>query len=455
MNISILTLFPDLFKPFLDASIIGRARERGLLTTQTVSLLDMAEPKKRIDAPPYGPGPGMLIKPEIIEKAIDEQEKKWGTAYRIFFSPQGKKLDQRRVRELAHIISNKNHIMLVCPRYEGLDDRVEKVYADELISIGDFVVMGGDLPAMILLEGLLRYVPGVVGKNESVEQESFSGPFLDYPQYTQPLEWKGMQVPEVLRSGNHAQIAAWRMSQAAERTVLHHFDWARSCSLDAEEKKLVRDQIPHHYVALMHTGVMGRDGTVGTTSVTSLDMHDIARSACTYGVERYFIVTPLEDQQKIVQTMLDFWKSDWAVAYNPSRHEAVERVRLAADLQSVIQDIESREGVAPVVIATSAREILHKQSSQAQGEQSPDQVHAVGAEKVPAVITYHDQETVWQCKRPVLILLGTGGGLAADTIKQADFVLVPVQGLTDFNHLSVRSAAAVILDRWLGISVKK
>ena len=431
MNISILTLFPDLYTSFLGSSLIGRARKEERVAIETVSLFDFSEPKKRIDAPTFGPGPGMLIKPEIVEKAISASEKSYGKAYRIFFSPHGKKLDQDGLQALAKKFSEKKHIMFVCPRYEGLDARVEQYYADEVISIGDYVLMGGDLPAMVTMEGFLRYLPGVVGKDASVEQDSFSGPFVDFPHYTEPVEWKGMKVPDVIRSGNHAEIEKWREEQAAQRTAVGHFDWARSCWLTDHDKKLLRKNIPSHYVALLHSNVLLRDGQAGTTSVTSLDLHDIARSARTYGMERYFIVTPLQDQQKMVRKMLDFWKSEWAITYNPHRHEAVERVELVSHLDAVIDQIEKEEGKKPLIIATSARE--------------------PGGE----LISYYDQEKIWKQDRPVLFLLGTGGGISPELVKKADFTLLPIEGLTDFNHLSVRSAAAVILDRWLGISPKK
>ncbi len=433
MKISIVSLFPELYKPFLSTSLLERAVDNKLVDIAITSLFSFSEPKVRVDGPAFGHGAGMVLKPEIIARAIEETELQRGKAFRIFFSPHGKKLDQS-VLELIKkkIQASNNHVLLIPARYEGIDARAEEAYADMIISIGDYVLMGGDLPAMVLLEGLLRLVPGIVGKQESVEYESFSGPFVDWPAYTQPVEWQGKTVPEVLRSGNHKAIEEWREAEAVKRTLLGHFDWLRTQKLEAQQKALVEKQLPSHYVALMHTDVRLPHDQVGTSSVTTHDIHDIARSSRTYDLKNYFIVTPLIDQQKIVQKLLDFWASDIGIDYNPQRHGAVSRVKLVPELIDVLQAIEAKEGKKPLIIGTSAR------SQDAQGKQ----------------ISFHDQEIVWQANRPVLFLLGTAQGLSSEVIKQCDYVLNPIVGLTDFNHLSVRSAAAIIFDRWLGLNPK-
>jgi tRNA (guanine37-N1)-methyltransferase len=431
MDISILTLFPDLYKPFLDESLIGRAQEKGLFKARVTDLFSLCAPRKRVDAPTFGPGAGMLIKPEIVQKAIEAQEQQCGKAYKIFFSPHGTKLNQYHVRRLATIFQEKKHVMLLPARYEGMDARVEEHYADEIISIGDYVLMGGDLPAMVLLEGVLRYIPAVVGKDESVLCDSFSGSLVDYPEYTEPVEWNGVRVPDVVRSGNHKKIEEWREEQALERTVFHHFDWLRSFELDKRLKKKAYNTIPSHYIALMHDQVVLKDKRVGTSSVTSLDVHDIARSAATYGLKKYFVVTPLKDQKKIVQTILDFWETE-GKKYNIHRHQAVQLVKLHETFEEVIQEIEKETGKKPLVIATSAKH--HEDIS---------------------TITYHDQELVWKEGRPVLFLLGTAFGLSEPLVKRCDYVLKPIEGFVEFNHLSVRSAAAIIFDRWLGINIKQ
>ncbi len=433
MNVSIITVFPELYSSFLQTSLLKRAQEANIVSFDTVSLFSFIEPKKRIDAPVCGPGSGMLIKPTVIEAAIDAQEKRHGKAYKIMFSPQGEKLDQRKLADLMHKLSTREHLMLLPARYEGMDARVEEEYADELISIGDYVLMGGDIPAMVLLEGLLRLIPGVVGKQDSVTDESFSHAFVDYPEYTEPIEWHDKKVPEIVKSGNHAAIMKWRKDQAAQKTVESHFSWLRSCSLSAEDKKLAMSYIPHHYVALLHGQVLvGKERIPGCTSVTSVDIHDIARSGRTYGIERYFIVTPLIDQQRIVQKFLSFWHDGQGERYNKNRYDAVRRVLVEPDLAATVAAIEAREGKKPLIISTSAQ--------------------PVGDGKM---ITYFDQSIVFKQQRPVLIVLGTGQGLDQSVIDASDYVLCPIEGFSDFNHLSVRSAAAIILDRWLGIQYKK
>lgn len=433
MNISILSVFPQLYQPFLQTSLIRRAQEQKLVQFNLADFFSFVAPKERIDSPTFGHGAGMLIKPDVVQKGIEMLESNHGKAYKIFFSPHGKKLDQKLLAQIVNDLKAREHLMLIPARYEGMDARVEEFYADQVISVGDFVLMGGDLPAMTLLEGLLRLIPGVVGKQESVTADSFSGPFVDYPEYTMPVVWQGKEVPEVVRSGNHAAIAAWRAAQAIERTVNGHFKWLSEHYVSDAQKKSVLQAIPNHYVALMHSEVVTGDGDrVGNTSVTSIDIHDIARSAKTYGIKNYFIVTALLDQQKIVRKLLDFWQTGGGVDYNASRHEAVKQVELVDDLQVAIDHIERKEGVKPLIIATSARETEHVKQ-----------------------ITYHDQGIVWSQKRPVLLIFGTGRGLAPELLARCDYLLVPVEGLTSYNHLSVRSAVAIILDRWLGLNIKK
>lgn len=431
MNVSILSVFPELYGPFLGTSLIKRAQEKGLISVNLSSFFSYVAPRERIDEPTFGHGAGMLIKPEVVQKAIEDAQTQRGTALKIFFSPHGKKLDQQLLSDLAKKVQTTNHLMLVAGRYEGMDARVEQHYADELISLGDFVLMGGDLPAMVLLEGLLRLMPGVVGKQESVEHESFTGPFVDYPEYTAPVVWQGMQVPDVVRSGNHGELIKWRLQQAVERTVYGHFQWIKEHPLTSEQKKMVLETMPPHYVALSHTDVLiGRqEKQEGTTSVTSIDIHDIARSSATYGIKNFFIVTPLLDQQRVVEVLLEFWQKGVGVEYNKNRHEAVKSVRLMDSLEQTIAEITQKEGVAPLVIVTSARE-NHQQER----------------------ITFYDQAKVWALKRPLLFVFGTGQGLSQSCIEKADYLLVPVQGLTEFRHLSVRSAVAIILDRWMGLS---
>ncbi|MDP3889310.1 MAG: tRNA (guanosine(37)-N1)-methyltransferase TrmD, partial [bacterium] len=272
MNISIVTVFPELYESFLKTSLIKRAQENNIVHFDIDRFSSFVSPKERIDAPTFGPGPGMLIRPEVVQKAVEDKEKKYGSSFKIFFSPQGHKLDQRKLEQITHRARQSEHLMLLPARYEGMDARVEQEYADEIISVGDFVLMGGDIPAMMLLEGMLRLIPGVVGKEESVKEESFTGPFVDYPQFTEPVEWKGKVVPDIVRSGNHAAINQWRMQHAIFKTVREHFSWLRSHFLTSEQRKQVKECVPHHYVVLTHGDVLiGDQRTIGSTSVTTID----------------------------------------------------------------------------------------------------------------------------------------------------------------------------------------
>ena len=433
MNISILTVFEQLYEPFIHTSLIGRAQEKDIVHIDVQSFFSYVQPKERIDAPTFGPGAGMLIRPDVVQKAIEDKEQRYGKAFKIFFSPRGQKIDQRVFETVGAGMQESGQLMISPARYEGMGAPVEEEYADMILSVGDFVLMGGDVPAMLLLEGVLRLIPQVVGKQESIQRESFSGAFVDFPSYTEPLEWQGKRVPDVLRSGNHAAIEKWRSEHAVEKTVVEHFEWLRSQHLSEQDQKLAQEHIPSHYVALMHGDVLvGEERKPGVTSVTSIDIHDIARSSKTYGVEEFFIVTPLIDQQKIVSKVLDFWKKGIGAEYNRCRYNAIQSVQLVDALQDVVKKIEEKEGQKPLIKATSAQEAdTHE------------------------LISYYDQQKVWQHKRPVLLIFGTGQGLSSEIIKQCDYLLLPVNGFSTFNHLSVRSAVAIILDRWLGINPKK
>lgn len=430
MNISVLTLFPELYKPFFESSLLKKAQEKGILDVNVKSLFSFVAPKERIDSPTIGHGAGMLIKPEVVEKAVLEQESLFGKAYKVFFSPQGKKLDQHMVKELSEKMKQHQHVLFFASRYEGVDARVETVYADEIISIGDYVLMGGDLPAMVLLEATLRFLPGVVGKQESVEKDSYTGPYVDFPAYTHPVIWHDQEVPAVLRSGNHGLVDEWRLDAAIKATLLKNFAWLRSYPLSEKQIQEVKERMPRHYAVLMHADVLV-EGKSGCSSVTSLDIHDIARSGATYGIENYFIVTPLEDQQKIVKTLLSFWQTDIGIAYNPHRHEALRRVVLVSTFDEVCDFIEKKEGKRPIVVSTSARREKHER-----------------------IITYHDQGKIWSLDSPVLFVFGTAQGLTPAFVDKCDYLLGPLYGFSTFNHLSVRSAAAVIFDRWFGLNRK-
>jgi tRNA (guanine37-N1)-methyltransferase len=218
LRIDVITIFPELFEGFLGASILGSARREGRIAVEVHDLREWTTDRHRtVDDIPYGGGPGMVMKPEPLVEAIEALAGEKGGERRgpvILLSPQGARLDQEKVAALAR----EAHLVLVCGRYEGVDQRVVDLAVDQEISIGDFVLCGGEVPAMAIIEAVCRLVPGVVGNPRSVETESFQDGRLEGPQYTRPAEYRGHAVPEVLRSGNHGEIERWRREQARERT---------------------------------------------------------------------------------------------------------------------------------------------------------------------------------------------------------------------------------------------
>ena len=220
LKVDIITLFPDVFfGPFAE-SIIARAIRNRKLEVNTVDLRDFTGDKRRtVDDKPYGGGPGMLMKPEPIFKAVEALRKEGAKV--ILMSPQGTVFKQRIAVDLA----DESHLVIVCGHYEGVDERVRTALVDMEISIGDYVLTSGNLPAMVLVDAVARLLPGVLGSDESKNDESFSNPYcLEYPQYTRPETFNGMRVPEVLLSGNHGEISEWRRRVSGERTRLRRPD---------------------------------------------------------------------------------------------------------------------------------------------------------------------------------------------------------------------------------------
>ena len=427
MDISVITVFPNLYTEFFQTSLLKRAREQIKINFNVRAFSSFCAPKEHIDGPAAGHGSGMVIRPGVVQEAVESQEALYGKAFKVFLTPQGKKFDQRVARQLATQLASSNHVMFFSGRYEGIDQRAHEAYADLELSLGDFVLMGGDLPVMVMIESLLRYVPGVIGQAESVEKDSFSGPFVDYPTYTAPAIWQDRSIPEVLLNGNHAAAEAWRRSTAIKKSVIYHFDWVRRHAAEETDIKDIARTIPPHYCVLMHSDVLVQKTVVGNSSVTSIDIHDIARSAKTYGIAKYFVVTALIDQQKIVRKILEFW-DDAGIEYNKTRADAVANVELKGSLDEVIAAIEQVHGKRPLLLATSARS-------------SETKVSRIG---------YDDQAIVWGQERPVVLVFGTASGLSPDLIDRCDYLLPPLEGFSKYNHLSVRSAAAVVFDRWIG-----
>ena len=217
MKFNILTLFPEMFN-LLETSILGRAKKDGKIEINLINIRDFSKSKhKKVDDTPYGGGAGMVIRPDVVYDAYSSLKNK--NAKVIYLTPQGKTLTQQKVREL----SLENELILLCGHYEGIDERVLEKIVDEEISIGDYVLTGGELPAMVLIDSVSRYVDGVLSE-DSVEEESFSNGLLEYPQYTRPETFMDIKVPEVLISGHHKNIEEWRYRKSLERTKLKRPD---------------------------------------------------------------------------------------------------------------------------------------------------------------------------------------------------------------------------------------
>ncbi len=212
MRFDVLTLFPEMYEP-LKASILGKAQETKKIDINVINIRDFSKDKhKKVDDTPYGGGAGMVIKPDVVYDAYQSIEEK-ENAIVIYLSPQGTTLNQKKVEQLA----KQNHLILLCGHYEGIDQRVLDEIVDEEISIGDYVLTGGELPSMVLIDSVSRYVEGVLTQ-ESIQEESFSNGLLEYPQYTRPETFLKKKVPEVLLSGHHKNIRKWRLEQAREIT---------------------------------------------------------------------------------------------------------------------------------------------------------------------------------------------------------------------------------------------
>ncbi len=215
-SIDLLTLFPAFFSGPLGESLIKKAQEKGLLKMKVHNLRDYTKDRhKTADDKPFGGGPGMVMKPEPIFECVEKiQKKKSRKSWVILLDPAGERLTQKLSRKLAR----KSGLVLIAGHYEGVDYRVREHLADQAISVGDFVTMGGEAPALCLLEAVVRLLPNVIGNHESLEQESFEMGGLEYPQYTRPRDYRGMKVPEVLMSGNHKEVAKWRLKMAGQMT---------------------------------------------------------------------------------------------------------------------------------------------------------------------------------------------------------------------------------------------
>ena len=237
MRIDIITLFPSMFKGPFDESIVKRARKKGILEINLHNLRDFTDDRHRtVDDLPYGGGAGMVMKPEplfrAVEKVKEEKRSSWKV---ILLSPQGQPFAQEKAKELAR----EEGLIFICGHYEGVDERVREHLIDEELSLGDFVLTGGELAAMVIVDAIARMLPEVLGCKDSIREDSFYQPFLDYPHYTRPAEFRGWKVPAVLTSGNHQKIREWRKKKRLENTFKKRPDLLKRAKLSREEEEIL------------------------------------------------------------------------------------------------------------------------------------------------------------------------------------------------------------------------
>ena len=237
MRLAVISLFPEIFQAYIEAGIMRRAVERSLAGFELINLRDFGEGRHRtVDDYPYGGGPGMVLKPGPVHEAVKYAKRDGQPTLTILLSPQGRPFTQQVAVELS---GEKRRLLFICGRYEGVDERVRASLVDEEISTGDYVLTGGELPALVIIDAVVRLLPGVLGDEDSLKEESFSWGILDYPHYTRPPEWNGMRVPEVLLSGNHGRIAMWRRKEALSRTLKNRPELLQFAGLTPEDRELI------------------------------------------------------------------------------------------------------------------------------------------------------------------------------------------------------------------------
>jgi tRNA (guanine37-N1)-methyltransferase len=236
MRFDILTLFPQMFFSPFQESILGRAIEKGLVQIRIVNIRDFALDRHQVvDDTPYGGGQGMVMKVDPIARAIEWLRSEDASARVVYLTPQGRPFDQEKAQELSSL----SHLTLLCGRYEGVDERARELFVDEEISIGDYVLTGGELATMVVVDAVSRLLPGVLGSDRSAVEDSFSNSLLEYPQYTRPFDFRGSLVPEVLLSGNHSAISRWRRKEALKRTWMRRPDLLAKTNLTQEDQRLL------------------------------------------------------------------------------------------------------------------------------------------------------------------------------------------------------------------------
>ncbi len=433
MHFHLISLFPEFFNSPLQMSLMAKAQANGLIS------IDIHNPRehgyglhKAVDDRPYGGGPGMVFMLEPLLKTLRSIPK---TGRILVLSPAGKPFNQSMAKELAH----EEHLTLVCGRYEGIDARLADILPVEYVSMGDMVLNGGEVPALAIMESIARLIPGFMGKDESGTEESFAKGLLEYPHYTRPETFEGHSVPAVLRGGDHQKIAAWRREQSLALTLSKRPDIFNDAELKLSDVSFLNAQPRTRagrnlYIALVHHPVIIEGKYSGTSSLTNLDIHDISRLARTYGLGGFYVITPLKDQQDILNDILQHWLHGPAKKNHADRTEALSLVHPAMSIEEAINHMTTLCGRKPLMWGSSAQ----------WGESIKSSVKG----PLPDYLSFAAARDELQ-KNNALLLLGTGHGLAPEVLQSCDGLLRPVRFLGDYNHLSVRSAAAIMLDRIL------
>ncbi len=415
MKINVITAFPEAFNSFLSVSMVKRAIDKGILDVRMYNLRDYSTDRHRtIDDYSYGGGEGMVIKLPVVVSALRDVQEKGKI---ILLSPKGRRLNQSVVAELSHC----DVITLICGHYEGVDERVKLFFDVDELSIGDYVLTGGELAAMVVIDSVMRLIPGALGRDTASKEDSFSSGLLEYPHYTRPEEFEGIRVPEVLLSGDHKRIDDWRLKESISITAQRRPELFQYISPTSVRKKGI-------HLLLVHYPVLDRRGNVVSTAIANLDVHDIARSCKTFGIKHFWIVTPLGSQRELVAKIIAHWTSGYGADYNPMRKDALNVVKIAPSLEDAMRKIASLEKCDVISVSTTAKQV--------EGAVS---------------FSFIRQKLFIDYERAFAIIVGTGWGLDRSVIDSTTYVLEPIRGAGEYNHLSVRSAAAIILDRLLGI----
>lgn len=435
MHYHIVTLFPEWFKSPLETSLFAKAQQAGIIDVSFINPRDFTLDKhKKVDDRPYGGGPGMLLMAQPIVDAVKSIAHS-GTI--IALTPSGEPLTQ----ELAKKLAKETDITLLCGRYEGFDERIFSLLPIKRISVGEAILNGGEVAALALIEATARLQDGYMGKNESGDDESYTHGLLEYPHYTRPESYKELHVPLVLQEGNHAHINAWRHKAALKATLSHRPDMLLHTNLEHPlsyaDRNFLKQELGYQlgkniHIALLHYPVLLKSKTVGTSSITNLDLHDISRISCTYGLASFNVITPLEDQKLLLKNLLKHWTIGNGAQSNPDRAQAMRLVYPAHSLEDAIENITKISGKKPVLVGTSAQPECDKK----------------GRETRPATPYKYIQKIA--NSNSILIILGTSHGLAPEVLTLCDYILPPIRWASSYNHLPVRAACAIILDRLLG-----